>query len=260
MRDNHNPKVRIRGLDKSFGANQVLRGLDLEVHAGESVVVIGGSGTGKSVLLKCLIGLLEPDLGTIELDGETVTGLSTMGREAKMNRFGFLFQGSALFDSIPVLDNVAFGLVSAQQMPRQKARAIALDKLAQVGLGEDVAFMYPAELSGGMRKRVALARTVATEPDILLFDEPTTGLDPIMGDLIDKLIIKCVRQLEATAITITHDMDSAKRIGNRIAMLYDGRIIWTGPAYKVDTSGHPVVNQFVRGHVRGPIASTGRPG
>ncbi|MBM86611.1 MAG: ABC transporter ATP-binding protein [Rhodospirillaceae bacterium] len=255
MRDNCEPKIRIRGLNKSFGANQVLRGLDLDVQAGESVAVIGGSGTGKSVLLKCVIGLLEPDAGTIELDGETVTGLSKTSREAMMARFGLLFQGSALFDSIPVLDNVAFGLVSAQQMPKQRAQAIALDKLAQVGLDEDVAVMYPAELSGGMRKRVALARTIASDPDILLFDEPTTGLDPIMGDVIDKLIVNCVHDLAATALTITHDMDSAKRISNRIAMLYGGRIIWSGPAVEVDTSGDPVVDQFVHGHVKGPITS-----
>ena len=248
------PKIRIRDLHKSFGDNHVLRGLNLDVDAGESVVVIGGSGTGKSVLIKCLVGLMEPDSGTIELDGEAITGLSTSAREARMGRFGLLYQNGALFDSVSVLDNVAFGLISAQGRPVAEAKATALEKLAQVGLGEDVASMYPAELSGGMRKRVALARTIATEPDILLFDEPTTGLDPVMGDVIDKLITKCVSELGATALTITHNMESAKRIGDRIAMLYDGRIIWVGPAGTVDSSGHDHVDQFVHGRVEGPIA------
>ena len=248
------PKIRIRGLCKAFGENRVLRGLDLDIAAGESVVVIGGSGTGKSVLIKCLIGLLEPDSGTIELDGQPITGLSRYhSREAVMGRFGLLFQSGALFDSVSVLENVAFGLVSAQGTSPADAQATAMNKLAQVGLGRDVAAMYPAELSGGMRKRVALARTIATEPDIILFDEPTTGLDPIMGDVIDQLIIKCVRDLGATALTITHDMESAKRIGDRIAMLYDGRIIWVGSADTVDHSGEAHVDQFVHGRAEGPI-------
>ena len=249
----HLPKIRIRGLCKAFGANQVLRGLDLDIATGESVVVIGGSGTGKSVLIKCLIGLMEPDAGTIELDGKQITGLPSRQREAVMGRFGMLFQNGARFDSVPVLDNVAFGLVSAKGLPMAEAKRTAMEKLSQVGLGEDVAKMYPAEISGGMRKRVALARTIATEPDILLFDEPTTGLDPIMGDVIDQLILKCMRKLGGTALTITHDMTSAKRIGDRIAMLYDGRIIWVGPAGTVDASGDEYVDQFVNGRVEGPI-------
>ena len=252
------PKIRIRGLCKAFGANQVLRGLDLDIATGESVVVIGGSGTGKSVLIKCLIGLMEPDAGTIELDGKQITGLPSRQREAVMGRFGMLFQNGALFDSVPVLDNVAFGLVSAKGLPMAEAKRTAMEKLSQVGLGEDVAKMYPAEISGGMRKRVALARTIATEPDILLFDEPTTGLDPIMGDVIDQLILKCMRKLGGTALTITHDMTSAKRIGDRIAMLYDGRIIWVGPAGTVDASGHEYVDQFVNGRVEGPIVFAAR--
>lgn len=247
------PKISIRGLCKAFGDNRVLRDLDLDIAAGESIVVIGGSGTGKSVLIKCVIGLLTPDSGTIDMDGIPITGLSGAAREATMTRFGLLFQNGALFDSVSVLDNVAFGLISAQGKSTADAHAIAIDKLAQVGLGRDVAAMYPAELSGGMRKRVALARTIATEPDIILFDEPTTGLDPIMGDVIDQLIIKCVRELGATALTITHDMESAKRIGDRIAMLYDGRIIWIGPADTVEKSGEAHVDQFVHGRVDGPI-------
>ena len=248
------PKIRIRGLCKAFGTNQVLRGLDLDIAAGESVVVIGGSGTGKSVLIKCLIGLMEPDAGTIELDGKLITGLPQRQREAVMGQFGLMFQNGALFDSVPVLNNVAFGLVNAKGRPMAEAKRTAMEKLSQVGLGEDVTALYPAELSGGMRKRVALARTIATEPDILLFDEPTTGLDPIMGDVIDQLILKCVRELNGTALTITHDMTSAKRIGDRIAMLYDGQIIWVGPAGTIDNSGHEYVDQFVHGRVEGPIA------
>jgi phospholipid/cholesterol/gamma-HCH transport system ATP-binding protein len=248
------PKIRIRGLCKAFGTNQVLRGLDLDIAAGESVVVIGGSGTGKSVLIKCLIGLIEPDAGTIELDGKLITGLPPRQREAVMGRFGLMFQNSALFDSVPVLDNVAFGLVSVKGLPMAEAKQTAMEKLSQVGLGEDVTALYPAELSGGMRKRVALARTIATEPDILLFDEPTTGLDPVMGDVIDQLILKCVRELDGTALTITHDMTSAKRIGDRIAMLYNGRIIWVGPAETIENSGHEYVDQFVHGRIEGPIA------
>lgn len=258
MASGERPKILIRDLNKAFGSNHVLRNLNLEAGAGESVVVIGGSGTGKSVLIKCLIGLMEPDSGTIELDGEPITGLTAAERDAKMARFGLLFQNGALFDSLSVLDNVAFGLVSAQGRPAAEARVTALEKLAQVGLDESVGSMYPAELSGGMRKRVALARTIATEPDILLFDEPTTGLDPVAGDVIDQLILKCVRELGATALTITHDMESAKRIGDRIAMLYDGRIIWVGPADAVDASGNDHVDQFVHGRVDGPIAFAAR--
>lgn len=254
MSSGDQPKIRIRDLNKAFGSNHVLRDLNLEIAPGESVVVIGGSGTGKSVLIKCLVGLMEPDSGTIEIDGAPITGLSRSAREAAMARFGLLFQNGALFDSLSVLDNVAFGLVSALGRPMAQAKATALEKLAQVGLDEAVGAMFPAELSGGMRKRVGLARTIATEPDILLFDEPTTGLDPVMGDVIDQLIIKCVRDLGATALTITHDMESAKRVGDRIAMLYDGRIIWVGPADTVDTSGHAHVDQFVHGRVEGPIA------
>jgi phospholipid/cholesterol/gamma-HCH transport system ATP-binding protein len=249
------PKIRLRGLHKSFGSNHVLRGIDLDVAAGESLVVIGGSGTGKSVLIKCIIGLLEPDAGSIEIDGRAIRGQSRAEREALMRRFGMLFQGGALFDSLTVWQNVAFGLVEAEGRPRAEARVTALEMLERVGLGEEVAAMYPAELSGGMRKRVSLARTIATGPEILFFDEPTTGLDPVMGDVIDQLIIASVRDLGATAITITHDMDSARRIAHRIAMLYDGRVIWDGPRTEIDAPGNPYVEQFVQGRVDGPITA-----
>ena len=241
------PRVRISGLCKRFGENRVLRGVDLEVAPRESLVVVGASGIGKSVLIKCLIGLLEPDRGVIELDGTPVTGLSRRGRQSFARRFGMLFQNGALFDSLSVLDNVAFPLVQALRRSAAEARTAALEKLGRVGLDADVAGLFPADLSGGMRKRVALARAIVMEPDILLFDEPTTGLDPIMGDLIDRLILRCVRESGATAITITHDMDSARRIGDRIAMLHEGRVLWDGPADRIDESGSGEVHRFING-------------
>ena len=247
------PKIRIRELHKRFGANLVLRGLDLDVARGESVVVIGGSGTGKSVLLKCILGLLEPDAGTIEVDGQNVVGLRGEEQDAVMRKFGMLFQNAALFDSLPVWENVAFGLIQGEGMQRALAKQIALEKLAAVGLGADVAELGPAELSGGMRKRVGLARAIATEPEIIFFDEPTTGLDPIMGDVINDLIVKCVHELGATALSITHDMASARKIAHRIAMLFEGKIIWAGPVAEVDCSGNDHVDQFINGRAEGPI-------
>ncbi len=247
------PKIRIRGLHKAFGDKHVLRGLDLDVGGGESVVVIGGSGTGKSVLLKCILGLLEPDAGTIEVDGENVVGLRGQDHDTVMRKFGMLFQNAALFDSLPVWENVAFGLIQGEGMQRALAKQIALEKLAAVGLGTDVAELGPAELSGGMRKRVGLARAIATEPEIIFFDEPTTGLDPIMGDVINDLIVKCVQELGATALSITHDMASARKIAHRIAMLFEGKIIWAGPVAEVDSSGNDHVDQFINGRAEGPI-------
>jgi len=247
------PKIRLQGVTKSFGTKRVLQGIDLDVGGGESLVVIGGSGTGKSVLLKCILGLLQPDSGSIVIDGQETVGLRGGERIALMNRFGMLFQGSALFDSLPVWENVAFGLIQGRSVPRKAAKEKALEKLAAVGLGPDVGDLYPAELSGGMQKRVSLARAIATEPEIIFFDEPTTGLDPIMADVINNLIIKCVRDLGATALTITHDMASARKIADRIAMIYQGRILWSGPADSIDASGNPYVDQFVHGRAEGPI-------
>lgn len=247
------PKIRIRGLHKAFGDKHVLRGLDLDIGAGESVVVIGGSGTGKSVLLKCILGLLEPDAGNIEVDGRNVVGLRGAERDVVMRKFGMLFQNAALFDSLPVWENVAFGLIQGEGMERAPAKKIALEKLAAVGLGADVAELGPAELSGGMRKRVGLARAIATEPEIIFFDEPTTGLDPIMGDVINDLIVKCVHELGATALSITHDMASARKIAHRVAMLFEGRIIWAGPVAEIDKSGNDHVDQFINGRAEGPI-------
>ena len=247
------PKIRIRGLHKSFGANAVLRSLDLDIADGESVVVIGGSGTGKSVLLKCILGLLRPEAGSIEVDGTELVGLGGDELDAARRKFGMLFQNAALFDSLTVWENVAFGLTAAQGVARAPARERAMENLAAVGLGDDVARLYPAELSGGMRKRVGLARAIATLPEIVFFDEPTTGLDPIMGDVINDLIVKCVRELGATALTITHDMASARKIADRIAMLYEGEITWVGPTAEIDDCGNPVVDQFIHGRAEGPI-------
>lgn len=247
------PKIHIRGLRKSFGSKVVLDGVDLDVGKGESVVVIGGSGTGKSVLLKCVLGLLRPDSGSILIDGAEVVGARTSVREAVNRKFGMLFQGGALFDSLPVWENVAFGLLATTRANRGQARDLAVAKLAQVGLGADVAALFPAELSGGMQKRVALARAIAADPEIIFFDEPTTGLDPIMADVINDLIVNITRDAGVSALSITHDMASARKIANRIAMLYQGVIIWAGPVANIDGSGDDRVDQFIHGRADGPI-------
>lgn len=247
------PKIRLRGVCKAFGPKKVLQGVDLDVAPGESVVIIGGSGTGKSVMLKCILGLLPVDAGTIEIDGEDVTHLSGRARERVNRKFGMLFQSAALFDSLSVWHNVAFGLIQGRHMGRVEAKKIAIEKLAEVGLGPEVADLSPAELSGGMRKRVGLARAIATDPEIIFFDEPTTGLDPIMGDAINDLIVKSVEHLGATALSITHDMASARKIAHRIAMLHEGRIVWQGPVETVDASGNDYVDQFIHGRAEGPI-------
>jgi len=247
------PKIRVRGLHKAFGPKQVLRGLDLDVGVGESVVVIGGSGIGKSVLLKCILGLLLPESGSIEVDGKDVVGATGEARDEALRKFGMLFQSAALFDSLSVWENVAFGLVQGQRMTRADSKEIAMEKLVDVGLGAEVAELSPSELSVGMRKRVGLARAIATKPEIIFFDEPTTGLDPIMGDVIDDLIVKCVRQLGATALSITHDMASARRIADNVAMIHEGRIIWHGPISEIDSSGNAYVDQFINGRAEGPI-------
>ncbi|MFN7190289.1 MAG: ABC transporter ATP-binding protein [Rhodospirillales bacterium] len=247
------PKIEIRGLKKRFGSKVVLDGLDLDVGDGESVVIIGGSGTGKSVLLKCILGLLDPEAGSIKVDGQEVIGLSTREREQVNRKFGMLFQSAALFDSLSVWENVAFGLISAQGKSKKDAKPIAIEKLAQVGLPPQVGELQPSELSGGMRKRVGLARAIATQPEIIFFDEPTTGLDPIMSDVINDLIVDCVHRLGASALSITHDMASARKIAHRIAMLYQGKIIWQGPVGDIDRSGNAHVDQFIHGRADGPI-------
>jgi phospholipid/cholesterol/gamma-HCH transport system ATP-binding protein len=247
------PKLRLRGVRKEFGDKMVLDGIDLDVMAGTSMVVIGGSGSGKSVLLKCVLGLIEPDAGSIEIDGVNLFDMSSADREAARARIGMLFQNGALFDSLPVWENVAFGLLARHKVSRVEAPRAAAELLAEVGLAAIVGHLSPSELSGGMQKRVALARAIAGQPDILFFDEPTTGLDPIMGAIIDGLIVDCVKRLGSTAVAITHDMASAKRIGDRIAMLHQGRIIWQGTPNELMNSGDPVVDQFTHGRREGPI-------
>ncbi|MGR3480856.1 ABC transporter ATP-binding protein [Salipiger marinus] len=243
--------IRIRGLSKSFGANAVLRGVDLDVARGQSLVVIGGSGTGKSVLLKSILGLVPPDAGQITVDGQDTQGRN---HEAFLSRFGMLFQGGALFDSLPVWQNVAFRLLRGSlRRPQAEARALALDKLRRVGLGPEVADRLPAELSGGMQKRVGLARAIAADPKVIFFDEPTTGLDPIMAGVINALIREITTEMGATTITITHDMASVRAIADRVAMLHDGRIRWTGPVSDLDSTDDPYVRQFIHGHPHGPI-------
>ncbi len=247
------PKFSLKNLYKSFASNHVLRGVDLEVFPGESLVIIGGSGTGKSVLLKCLLGLIQADSGTLTMDGQDIFKESLTQNERRLKDIGVVFQGSALFDSLTVWENIAFRLLYADAMNRTEAKAIALSNLAAVGLNENVANLYPAELSGGMQRRVALARAVATRPHVLFFDEPTSGLDPIFSSVINELIRKSVKDSGVTALTITHDMQSARTIGDRIAMLYEGKIIWSGPADKIDNCDNPYVQQFIHGKVKGPI-------
>ena len=247
------PRIRVRGLRKAFGAKQVLDGVDLDVETGTSLVVIGGSGSGKSVLLKCILGLVRPDGGSIEIDGQDVLRMDRAAAEKLRADIGMLFQGGALFDSLPVWENVAFGLLARRAMARGEARERAAAVLGQVGLAPGVGDMSPAELSGGMQKRVGLARAIAASPAILFFDEPTTGLDPIMGAVIDGLIVDCVKRLGSTAIAITHDMASATRIGDRAAMLFGGKLVWQGAASELLSSGNPMVDQFTHGRREGPI-------
>jgi len=243
--------ITLSDVHKAFGANKVLQGIDLTVPKGTSTVVIGGSGTGKSILIKCILGLVEPDAGVITVDGVDVM---TQPRDAFLARFGMLFQGGALFDSLPVWQNVAFRLLRGSlKQPKAEAREIAIEKLRRVGLAPDVADRFPAELSGGMQKRVSLARAIAAEPEIIFFDEPTTGLDPIMSGVINDLIREIVAEIGATTITITHDMTSVRAIADQVAMLHAGKIRWAGPIGDLDTTSDPYVRQFVSGSPEGPI-------
>ncbi|HEY8950305.1 MAG TPA: ATP-binding cassette domain-containing protein [Rhizomicrobium sp.] len=246
-------KIELQGVKKRFGPKIVLDGVDLKIGKGESVVIIGGSGSGKSVTIKSVLGIIRPDAGKIFVDGKETTHLGARAREAVLRKFGMLFQGAALFDSLPVWENVAFGLIQGRGVARKKAKEIAIEKLAKVGLGPEVANLSPSELSGGMQKRVGLARAIAADPEILFFDEPTTGLDPIMADVINDLIVSTVKDLGVTAVSITHDMTSARKISDRIAMLYKGKIIWQGPTKDIDNSGNEYVDQFIHGRAEGPI-------
>jgi phospholipid/cholesterol/gamma-HCH transport system ATP-binding protein len=243
--------ITLTDVHKAFGANRVLQGVDLTIPTGESMVIIGGSGTGKSVLLKCVLGLVTPDSGTIAVDGVDVTQTD---RDTFLARFGMLFQGGALFDSLSVWQNVAFRLLrGAKKLPKAQAREIAIEKLRRVGLKPDVADLFPAELSGGMQKRVGLARAIAAEPEIIFFDEPTTGLDPIMSGVINELIREIVVEMGVTAMTITHDMTSVRAIADKVAMLHGGLIRWTGPVAEMDAATDPYLDQFIHGRAHGPI-------
>jgi phospholipid/cholesterol/gamma-HCH transport system ATP-binding protein len=246
-------KISLEGVYKHFGSKKVLQGVDLAIPEGQSVVVIGGSGTGKSVLLKNILGLQTPDAGRILVDGKDITHLRGSAREDINANIGMLFQGAALFDSLPVWQNVSFGLMQGQKLPRKQAKEIAIETLRKVGLSPDVATLMPSELSGGMQKRVGLARAIASKPAILFFDEPTTGLDPIMADVINELIVQCVKDLGATALSITHDMASVRKIADRVAMLYHGKIIWYDTVAALDSTDNPYVRQFVHGLSQGPI-------
>ena len=245
--------IKLIGVTKAFGNNHILRGVDLTVDRGTSFVIIGGSGTGKSITIKSILGLVTPDAGKITVDGQDVTQTD---RDAFLARFGMLFQGAALFDSLPVWQNVAFRLLRGSlKRPKDEARQIAIEKLRRVGLTSDVADRLPAELSGGMQKRVGLARAIAADPEIIFFDEPTTGLDPIMAGVINDLIREIVAEMGATAITITHDMTSVRAIADNVAMLHDGVIQWAGPIGDIDTSGDLFLDQFIHGRAIGPIAA-----
>ncbi len=244
-----NHKIELKNLQKSFGSNAVLDGVNLAIPSGMSSVIIGGSGTGKSVTLKCILGLIKPDGGEILLDGKPITQSHDF-----LEKFGMLFQGAALFDSLSVWQNVAFRHIQGHgKMRKADARDLAVEKLRRVGLGADVADRFPAELSGGMQKRVGLARAIATNPEVIFFDEPTTGLDPIMAGVINELIREIVEELGATAVTITHDMSSVRVIADKVAMLYGGKIRWSGPIGELERSGDPYVEQFISGRAEGPI-------
>ena len=250
------PLIRVENLKKSFGSHVVLNGINLEISAGESFVIMGGSGTGKSVLIKCILGLLPFDSGKIYLKDQDISQLSAKERQKLLTHIGMLFQGGALFDSMSVAENVAFGLVQGAGMKKTQAREIAVEKLKAVDLAPEVADIYPAELSGGMQKRVALARAIATNPDVIFFDEPTTGLDPIVSGTINDLILRCVRKLGASAVTITHDMNSLRKIADRVGLLFEGKLVWTGAVKEMDATDNPYVYQFIRGLPDGPFTDS----
>lgn len=248
-------KIQVRGLCKSFGEKMILDHIDLDVMPGESFVLIGGSGTGKSVLIKCILGLLKPDAGTILIDGIDLATISRRERQEKISKFGMLFQGGALFDSLPVWQNICFGLLNQQKLTKLEAKKIAVELLKAVNLEASIADSFPAELSGGMQKRVSLARAIAMKPEVIFFDEPTTGLDPIVSGSINDLIIKCVRDLGASAITITHDINSLRSIADRVGLLFKGKMIWVGSLAELEATDNPYVTQFIHGRSEGPFTT-----
>ena len=247
------PKLQLVGIKKRLRGRQVLDGVDIDVAPGKSLVIIGGSGVGKSVTLKCALGIMKPDAGQVLVDGAEVTRMPSEIRARVMRKFGMLFQGGALFDSLTVWENIAFRLLYADKLGRKEARERAIEAMRKVRLTPDFADVRPIELSGGMQKRAGLARAIIAKPDILFFDEPTTGLDPITADAINDLIIDMVKELGCAAVSITHDMASARKIADEIAMLYAGKIVWRGPASAIDSSDNAMVDQFVAGRAEGPI-------
>jgi len=253
MKNEKSSLLKLTGVTKSFGANHALTGVDLAVNQGDSLVLIGSSGAGKTLVLKCIMGLIPFDAGTIAFEGRDVTNFSDRERDAFLDHFGMTFQKSGLFDSMPVWENVAFQVLQSHRMSTAEAKGLAIDKLAAVGLDAPTADLYPAELSGGMQKRVGLARAIANDPDVLFLDEPTAGLDPIMTNIINELILDVVGKLGATVVSITSDMSSLKVIANRVAMIHEGRIIWDGVTGDVENSGNEVVDQFVHSRAEGPI-------
>ncbi|MBL41165.1 MAG: ABC transporter ATP-binding protein [Rhodospirillaceae bacterium] len=248
-----NPIIKLSNITKTFGDKTILNNLDLQVNKGESLVIIGGSGTGKSVTLKCILGLLKIDSGSINIFDRDIEKSSINEKQEILKKIGMLFQGSALFDSLNVWQNISFGLIKGKRIKQSLAKEIAIEKLTQVGLKKDIANLYPSELSGGMQKRVALARAIATDPEIIFFDEPTTGLDPIMANVINDLINNIVRKIGATALSITHDIESAKKIADKISMLHEGKIIWTGLSSELEKTNNKHVKQFIHGKTEGPI-------
>lgn len=248
-------KIQIRNLCKSFGEKIVLDNLNLEINSGESFVLIGGSGTGKSVLIKCILGLLQPDSGTVLIDDQDIKKLNSRERQEILAKLGMLFQGGALFDSLPVWKNICFSLLSQKKISPQEAKELAIEKLQEVNLAQEIADIYPAELSGGMQKRVALARAIVNNPQVIFFDEPTTGLDPIVSSIINNLIIKCVRDIGATAFTITHDIKSLRTIADRVGLIHQGKLIWIGTLQDLETTNDPYIIQFINGAPDGPFTA-----
>ncbi|USO01011.1 MAG: ATP-binding cassette domain-containing protein [Alphaproteobacteria bacterium] len=248
-----NKHIVLKGVHKAFGSNIVLNGVNLTVNRGESLVVLGGSGTGKSVMLKCILGLLGADSGSICVSGHEMVGASTSLQERVISCMSMLFQGSALFDSLTIADNISFRLRQQKDLTERQIHEKVMEKLAAVGLAARVASLYPAELSGGMLRRAALARAIITNPEIVFFDEPTTGLDPIMSAVINDLISTSVKELGATAVTITHDLASARKIADRVALIHQGKILWHDDVKNLDTSKNPAVEQFVNGRLEGPL-------
>ncbi len=246
-------KIKIRGITKFFGDNLILDSLDMDVQEGKALVILGSSGTGKSVLIKSIIGIIKPDSGSIVIDGLEMNNISDNRRFEIMKNMGFLFQGGALFDSFTVEENITFFAKKLYNLSAKDAKNLASSKLNDVGLSPKILDLYPAELSGGMQKRVSLARAIATNPKIIFFDEPTTGLDPIMTNVINELIIKAQKDLNATTITITHDINSAYKIADIIAFMHDGKINWLGTKDEISATSNPYIRQFVAGSIHGPI-------